>query len=50
VFTGLLYRDQIAEYYKANGLPEPYDETARRKIVPETLEQRVLAAFADSAS
>ena len=50
VFTGLFYRDQIAAYYKANGLPEPYDETARRKIVPELLEQRVLAAFADSAS
>jgi hypothetical protein len=43
VFTGLFYRDQIAEYYKANGLPEPYDETARRKIVPETLEERVLS-------
>jgi DNA repair photolyase len=50
VFTGLFYRDQIAAYYQANGLPEPYGETARRKIVPETLEQRVLAAFADSAS
>jgi DNA repair photolyase len=48
VFTGLFYRDEIAAYYQANGLPEPYDETARRKIVPETLEQRVLAAFADS--
>jgi DNA repair photolyase len=46
VFTGLFYRDQIAEYYKANGLPEPYDETARRKIVPETLERRVLETFA----
>jgi DNA repair photolyase len=46
VFTGLFYRDQIAEYYKANGLPEPYEDTARRKIVPETLERRVLAAFA----
>jgi len=50
VFTGLFYRDQIAQYYQANGLPEPYDSTARRKIVPETLEQRVLAAFAGSAS
>jgi DNA repair photolyase len=50
VFTGLFYRDQIAEYYRANGLPEPYDATARRKIVPETLERRVLAAFADSPS
>jgi DNA repair photolyase len=45
VFTGLFYRDEIAAYYRANGLPEPYDETARRKIVPETLERRVLAAF-----
>src|SRR5262249_39661304 len=30
--------------------PEPHSGTARRKIVPETLEQRVLAAFADSTS
>lgn len=50
VFTGLFYRDQIAAYYKANGLPEPYDDTARRKIVPETLEQRVLAKFSYSSS
>jgi hypothetical protein len=45
VFTGLFYRDEIAAYYKAHGLPEPYEETARRKIVPETLEQRVLSVF-----
>jgi hypothetical protein len=50
VFTGLFYRDQIADYYRASGLPEPYDVTARRKIVPETLERRVLAAFADSTT
>jgi DNA repair photolyase len=50
VFTGLFYRDQVAQYYRANGLPEPYDSTARRKIVPETLEQRVLEAFTGSAS
>ncbi len=50
VFTGLFYRDQIAEYYRANGLPEPYDETARRKIVPETLEERVLHTFKGSTS
>lgn len=50
VFTGLFYRDQIRQYYRANGLPEPYDSTGRRKIVPETLEQRVLEAFAGSAS
>ena len=50
VFTGLFYRDEIAEYYKANKLPEPYGDTARRKIVPETLEERVLQTFADSSS
>ena len=50
MFTGLFYRDQIAAYYRANGLPEPYGQTARRKIVPETLERRVLTAFAESAS
>ena len=48
VFTGLFYRDEIAAYYQANGLPEPYEATARRKIVPETLERRVLAAFDSS--
>jgi DNA repair photolyase len=45
VFTGLFYRDEIAAYYRDSGLPEPYEGTARRKIVPETLEQRVLAGF-----
>lgn len=49
VFTGLFYRDEIAAYYKAAGLPEPYEATARRKIVPETLERRVLAAFDGTA-
>jgi DNA repair photolyase len=48
VFTGLFYRGEIAAYYKANDLPEPYGETARRKIVPETLEQRVLSVFGAS--
>ena len=45
VFTGLFFRDEIAAYYQANGLPAPYTQTARRKIMPETLEQRVLEAF-----
>ena len=45
VFTGLFFRDEIAEYYKAAGIPEPYDTTARRKIMPEDLEARILAAF-----
>ncbi|MFD5749903.1 hypothetical protein [Streptomyces sp. NPDC127033] len=45
VFTGLFFRDQIASYYKAHGLPMPYAETARRKIMPEVSEQRILDAF-----
>jgi len=49
VFTGLFYRAQISAYYRANGLPEPYGDTARRKIVPEALEQRVLSAFSNSS-
>jgi DNA repair photolyase len=49
VFTGLFYRNEIADYYKANNVPEPYQDTARRKIVPETLETRVLEAFARHA-
>jgi DNA repair photolyase len=46
VFTGLFFRDEIACYYRASGLPPPYEDTARRKIMPQTLEQRVLDAFA----
>jgi DNA repair photolyase len=45
VFTGLFYRDEIQDYYRSTGLPEPYGDTARRKVLPETLERRVLAAF-----
>lgn len=45
VFTGLFLREEIAAYYRERGLPLPYDETARRKIMPEATEQRVLAAF-----
>ncbi|MFE7276885.1 radical SAM protein [Streptomyces sp. NPDC057623] len=49
VFTGLFFRDEIKAYYEANGLPEPYDDTARRKIMPELAERRILDAF-DSAT
>ena len=47
VFTGLFYREQIAAYYRDHDLPEPYDDTARRKILPEAAEQQVLATFRD---
>lgn len=43
VFTGLFFRDEIRDYYRAHGLPEPYGQTARRKVFPQRLEQRVLA-------
>ncbi|WP_198962008.1 radical SAM protein [Pseudonocardia sp. MH-G8] len=46
VFTGLFFRDEIRAYYRDHGLPEPYEHTARRKVFPEHLEQRVLAAAA----
>ena len=35
----------IAAYYRANGVPQPYEGTARRKIVPAELERRILDAF-----
>ncbi|WP_327359649.1 radical SAM protein [Streptomyces sp. NBC_01304] len=47
VFTGLFYRDEIAAYYESVGLPSPYEGTARRKIMPEEAEQRILEAFAN---
>lgn len=45
VFTGLFYRHQIQSYYQSVGLPEPYNDTARRKILPRDLEARVLSYF-----
>jgi DNA repair photolyase len=45
VFTGLFFRQQIADYYQAHGLPLPYDGTARRKIMPEQAERRILDFF-----
>ncbi|MEU8567779.1 hypothetical protein AB0C51_05310 [Streptomyces pathocidini] len=45
VFTGLFFREEIKAYYDSHGLPAPYDDTARRKIMPETAEQRILDTF-----
>ncbi|MHC0432303.1 radical SAM protein [Streptomyces sp. O3] len=45
VFTGLFFRDEIAAYYRDNGLPAPYTNTARRKILPQELEARILDLF-----
>jgi hypothetical protein len=46
VFTGLFYRDAIRNHYMKSGLPEPSTITARRKILPEDLESRILSTFA----
>ncbi|MFJ5779304.1 radical SAM protein [Streptomyces sp. NPDC093094] len=46
VFTGLFFRDEIKAYYEDHGLPVPYTEAARRKIMPEQAERRILDAFA----
>ncbi|WP_225846868.1 radical SAM protein [Streptomyces sp. HPF1205] len=45
VFTGLFFRQEIADYYAAHGLPVPYEDTARRKIMPEVAERRILYYF-----
>jgi DNA repair photolyase len=44
VFTGLFFKDQIRAYYRAHGLPEPYERSARRKVFPKRLERRILTA------
>ncbi|MFI5812631.1 radical SAM protein [Streptomyces sp. NPDC051643] len=48
VFTGLFFRNEIAAYYDAHGLPMPYEYTARRKIMPEESEERILGYFHNS--
>ncbi len=45
VFTGLFYRNEIAAYFQKHGIPEPYDDVARRKIMPQVLDERVVSAF-----
>lgn len=45
VFSGLFYRDEISDYYKRNNLPELYQKTMRRKILPEYSEKKILNFF-----
>lgn len=44
-FTGLFMRHQMQTHFKAIGADDPYDATARRKILPEHVEQRAIAAL-----
>lgn len=43
-YSGLFFRDEIRAHYRAASLPEPYSASARRKILPEQLESRILEA------
>jgi DNA repair photolyase len=45
VFTGLFYRKQIRDFFHEHGIADPHTETARRKILPHELEQRILSSF-----
>lgn len=48
VFTGLFYREEIRRFFLENNIPQMYSATARRKILPRELEERVLSVFAAS--
>ncbi|NTF10854.1 radical SAM protein [Agrobacterium rubi] len=48
VFTGLFYREEIREYFRLAGVPDLYEDVARRKILPSETENRVLASFSGS--
>lgn len=50
VFSGLFYRREIAEYYRSQGIPEPYTSTARRKLLPLEEEQQLLRLYQSHAS
>jgi hypothetical protein len=45
VFTGLFYREEIRNYFRDAGVPDLYDAVARRKILPQETERRILAHF-----
>jgi DNA repair photolyase len=44
-FTGIFLRDEMREHFKTLGAADPYHASARRKIMPEALEQRIIAAM-----
>ncbi len=48
VFTGLFYRHQMREFFREQGVPEPYSETARRKVMPEAVETRIIDKFREN--
>jgi DNA repair photolyase len=45
VFTGLFYRDEIRRFFRDRDLTDLYPEIARRKILPQELDARIVEAF-----
>ena len=48
VFTGLFHRQEIIDHFRSIGVPDLYDEVARRKILPRDVEEHVIARFGDA--
>lgn len=46
--TGLFFRQQMAAYFDNEGIPKPYNEVARRKILPKVQEERVLHGLVEA--
>ncbi len=47
VFTGLFHREEIRAYLRSVGVTDLYDTAPRRKIMPRSIEKRILARFTD---
>ena len=45
VFTGLFHRKEIRDYLRELDVPDLYEKIARRKVLPQEVEQRVLSVF-----
>ncbi|MDF2374481.1 MAG: radical SAM protein [Rhizobiaceae bacterium] len=48
VFTGLFHRDEIRQHLREAGVPDLYDIIARRKILPQDVEAKVLQEFGNA--
>lgn len=47
-YTGLFYRPQQQSYFEEQGIELPYDITARRKVLPEDMELKILRKYKES--
>lgn len=44
-YTGVFFRDEMARHFEAHGLPKPFEEIARRKILPRATEEALIEHF-----